>query len=89
MKHDYSAVLSQNHHLKRNSPVLQRNPSIKLYGLPWGYPGWLGSGHWWPFEHANATSLYITKWIKAARTFYNLTIDYVGVSPFSVLFDFY
>ena len=24
-----------------------RNPNIKLYGLAWGAPGWIGNGNFW------------------------------------------
>jgi galactosylceramidase len=63
----------------------KRNPNIKLYGLPWAYPGWVGndpvtgkpSGS--PFTFPNQTSHYIMEWIKGAKTEYNLDIDYIGI----------
>jgi Glycosyl hydrolase family 59 len=51
-----------------------RNPNIKLYALAWGAPGWIGSGNFWSQDMVN----YYVNWIKAAKTTYNLTIDYVG-----------
>ncbi|ELU09745.1 hypothetical protein CAPTEDRAFT_206938 [Capitella teleta] len=57
----------------------RRNPSIKLIGLPWGFPGWLGGGDWFPFHNPNKTAKYITNWILGAKKFHNLDIDYVGI----------
>ena len=59
----------------------QRNPSIKLYGLSWGFPYFVmenqqhGSG----LPLTNTTVHYITKWLIAARDIHNLTIDYIGI----------
>lgn len=58
----------------------QRNPDIKLYGLPWGFPGWIGQGTGNPYSNPNVTADYIVRWIAGAKTFYNLTIDFVGAS---------
>jgi galactosylceramidase len=63
----------------------KRNPDIKLYGLPWAYPGWVGndpqtgkpSGS--PFKFPAQTSRYIMEWIKGAKTEYDLEIDYIGI----------
>ncbi|XP_025093998.1 galactocerebrosidase-like isoform X1 [Pomacea canaliculata] len=57
----------------------KRNPDIKLYGLPWGFPGWIGQGTGNPYSNPNVTADYIVRWIAGAKTFYNLTIDFVGV----------
>jgi Glycosyl hydrolase family 59 len=51
-----------------------RNPNIKLFGLAWGAPGWVGSGNFWSQDMVN----YYVNWIKAAKSTYNLTIDYIG-----------
>ena len=59
---------------------MQRNPNIKLYGLPWGFPGWLGKGTHNPYIDPVQTADYVVNWIKGAKSVYNLTIDYVGVS---------
>ena len=59
---------------------MQRNPNIKLYGLPWGFPGWLGKGTHNPYIDPVQTADYVVNWIKGAKTVYNLTIDYIGVS---------
>jgi len=59
--------------------VLQRNPDIKLYGLPWSFPGWLADSRGQPYHNITATAMYVVKWILAAQKYYNLTIDYIGV----------
>ena len=58
----------------------QRNPNIKLYGLPWGFPGWLGHGTGDVYHNVNTTADYVVRWINGAKTKHGLTIDYVGVS---------
>ncbi len=51
-----------------------RNPAIKLYGLQWGAPGWVGSnGSLWTPNDVN----YVIQWLKCART-NGLNIDYIG-----------
>ena len=41
----------------------KRNPDIKLYGLPWAFPGWVGNGTGSPFADGGAlTSNYILQW---------------------------
>ena len=60
-----------------------RNPNIKLYGLAWGAPGWIGTtgAPVWdtnnPIWSQDMVDYYIA-WIKGARSNYNLTIDYIG-----------
>ncbi len=60
-----------------------RNPHIKLYGLAWGAPGWIGTtgapvfdsnNRFWSQDMVN----YYIAWIKGAKSHYNLTIDYIG-----------
>jgi hypothetical protein len=60
-----------------------RNPHIKLYGLAWGAPGWIGTtgapvydtnNRFWSQDMVN----YYVNWIKGAKTYHNLTIDYIG-----------
>ncbi len=50
-----------------------RNPNIKLYGLAWGAPGWLGGGNFWSTDTIN----YLVSWLNCAKAD-NLTIDYLG-----------
>ncbi|XP_070540042.1 galactocerebrosidase-like [Ptychodera flava] len=57
----------------------KRNPDIKLYGLPWAFPAWIGNGTTSPYHNPQLTATYVTKWILGAKTHHNLTIDYVGI----------
>ncbi|UFR01325.1 RICIN domain-containing protein [Streptomyces sp. Go40/10] len=50
-----------------------RNPDIKLYGLAWGAPGWIGNGNFWSTDMIN----YLVSWLGCA-TQHGLTIDYLG-----------
>ncbi len=59
-----------------------RNPAIKLYGLPWAFPGWVGNGTGNPYQFPDLTAQYVTNWVVGANTTYGLTIDYLGwLSP--------
>ena len=49
-----------------------RNPNIKLYGLAWGAPGWVGSTFW-----TTNTINYIISWLNCAAS-HGLTINYLG-----------
>jgi O-glycosyl hydrolase len=51
----------------------QRNPAIKLYGLAWGAPGWIGGGNFWSTDMID----YLVDWLGCA-TSHGLTIDYLG-----------
>ena len=55
----------------------RRNPNIILYGLSWGFPGWVGEGTTSPWT--NSTVTYTVKWIMGAKQYYNLDIDYIGI----------
>ncbi|KAK0049437.1 galactocerebrosidase [Biomphalaria pfeifferi] len=57
----------------------KRNPDIKLYGLSWGFPGFLRRIDNTPFLNNTKTAEYIVKWVNAAKVFYNLTIDFIGI----------
>jgi hypothetical protein len=50
-----------------------RNPNIKLYGLAWGAPGWIGGGNFWSTDMAN----YLVDWLNCAKA-HGLTINYLG-----------
>ncbi|XP_074641561.1 galactocerebrosidase-like [Tubulanus polymorphus] len=55
-----------------------RNPNIRLYGLPWAFPVWLGSqGN--PYKNRTNLVTYIMNWITGAQKYHNLTIDYIGI----------
>jgi galactosylceramidase len=49
----------------------KRNPDIVLYGLPWGFPGWIGEGNDNFPLNANQ-AMYQTSWVEGARDFWNL-----------------
>src|ERR1700730_2886711 len=50
-----------------------RNPNIKLYGLAWGAPGWIGGGNFWSTDMIN----YLVAWLNCAAS-HGLTINYLG-----------
>ncbi|KAJ8409140.1 hypothetical protein AAFF_G00241610 [Aldrovandia affinis] len=56
-----------------------RNPNIKLIGLPWAFPGWVGHGTNWPYEYPDITVYYVVSWIIGAKQYHDLDIDYVGI----------
>lgn len=68
------------------SQAKRRNPGIKLYGLPWAYPGWVAAdpvtgapnSTGTPFDHPEQTARYMLEWVRAARS-HSLDIDYLGV----------
>nr|XP_039272955.1 galactocerebrosidase-like [Styela clava] len=57
----------------------QRNPDIKLVGLPWAWPGWVGQGTAWPFTNNTKAVGYIISWILGAKSEHGLSIDYIGI----------
>ncbi|KAM3855341.1 galactocerebrosidase isoform 1-T1 [Vipera latastei] len=57
----------------------KRNPFIKLIGLPWAFPGWIGRGTNWPYEYPDVTAYYIVSWIIGAKKYHDLDIDYIGI----------
>ncbi|WP_055524948.1 ricin-type beta-trefoil lectin domain protein [Streptomyces graminilatus] len=50
-----------------------RNPAIKLHGLAWGAPGWIGGGNFWSTDMIN----YLVSWLGCAKQ-HGLSIDYLG-----------
>uniref|UniRef100_A0A0B7B8E2 Glycosyl hydrolase family 59 catalytic domain-containing protein n=1 Tax=Arion vulgaris TaxID=1028688 RepID=A0A0B7B8E2_9EUPU len=57
----------------------KRNPNIKLYGLSWNFPGWLGNGTQNPYIDRQKLANYIYKWIWGALVYHSLVIDYIGI----------
>jgi Glycosyl hydrolase family 59/Galactocerebrosidase, C-terminal lectin domain len=51
--------------------AVARNPHIRLYGLQWAAPGWVGSV-WNPADVG-----YVLSWLRCARS-HGLTISYLG-----------
>jgi len=56
-----------------------RNPDIKIYGLAWAFPGWVGNGSGSPFDFPDQTSKYLVGWVKGAKHEYGLDVDYLGI----------
>ncbi|MFI1363962.1 RICIN domain-containing protein [Streptomyces griseochromogenes] len=54
----------------------QRNPHIKLYGLAWGAPGFLGGHDFWSTTSPSTVD-YLMNWLDCAKQ-HNFTIDYLG-----------
>ncbi len=50
-----------------------RNPNIKLYGLAWAAPGWIGNGNFWSQDMID----YLMTWMGCANG-HGLSIDYLG-----------
>ena len=50
-----------------------RNPAIKLYGLAWGAPGWIGGGSFWSTDMIS----YLVSWLNCAKS-HGLSINYLG-----------
>ncbi|CAE7706485.1 galc [Symbiodinium pilosum] len=57
----------------------KRNPDIKLYGLAWAFPGWVGEGSGDPFKFPKQTARYLVEWVTGAKSEYGLDIDYLGI----------
>ncbi|MHB1935239.1 MAG: hypothetical protein ACYCOR_01485 [Acidobacteriaceae bacterium] len=53
----------------------KRNPSIILDTLPWGAPGWVGTGHFYSEDMAS----YVADFLVGAKTRHNLDIAYTGI----------
>ncbi|XP_076201356.1 galactocerebrosidase isoform X3 [Aptenodytes patagonicus] len=56
-----------------------RNPKIKLIGLPWTFPAWIGKGENWPYDYPDVTAYYVVSWILGAKRYHDLDIDYIGI----------
>ena len=57
------------------------NPNIRGYGLPWGFPSWIGNhgdvygpGHLLTQDQAD----YVTQWVRGAEVLHHHRIDYIG-----------
>lgn len=62
----------------------KRNPQIKLYGLPWGWPGWLDPAASATVQAKNAfanpevTANYTLAFLLGAKRVHGLHMDYIG-----------
>ncbi|MGI5229418.1 ricin-type beta-trefoil lectin domain protein [Actinoallomurus sp. CA-142502] len=59
-----------------------RNPGIKLVGLAWGAPGWIGNGTFLSTDMIN----YLVSWLGCAKQ-HNLSIDYLTAAQNEKLWD--
>jgi galactosylceramidase len=59
--------------------AVARNPDITLYGLPWGFAGWLGFGTTNPYHNVTATADYMAKWVECGRDTHGLNISVLGL----------
>jgi hypothetical protein len=67
----------------------KRNPNIKLYGLSWGFPGWLNPNSTahaaadpnliFSYEQQPVVANYTVEWVLGAKREHNLDIDYLGL----------
>eukprot|EP00039_Didymoeca_costata_P015895 m.276313 g.276313 ORF g.276313 m.276313 type:complete len:844 (+) comp16299_c0_seq7:55-2586(+) len=60
----------------------QRNPDIKLYALPWAWPGWLrnSTNDKNPLQsNPQQTAQYVVDWISGANSTHGLSIDFVSI----------
>jgi O-glycosyl hydrolase len=54
--------------------ALARNPQLKLYGLAWAAPGWIGGGtNYWVQDSID----YLVTWLNCAKS-HGLTVNYLG-----------
>ena len=58
----------------------RRNPDIRLYALPWAWPGWLrnATGGANPLLDNTALAVeYVSSWVRGMKSTHGLTIDFV------------
>ena len=56
----------------------RRNQDVKLYGLPWEFPSWVGAGTLDPFTNLSKPLHYVTEWLRGADQ-KQLHMDYLGI----------
>eukprot|EP00051_Salpingoeca_urceolata_P008306 m.104938 g.104938 ORF g.104938 m.104938 type:complete len:1154 (+) comp15683_c0_seq1:127-3588(+) len=59
--------------------AVARNPAITLYGLPWGFAGWLGFGTTNPYHNVSATADYVARWVECGRDVHGLNVSVLGL----------
>lgn len=58
----------------------RRNPRLKTYVLPWGFPAWVSEGNVHdPFAKPLLVVNYTLQWILGAKQVHGIDIDYVGI----------
>ena len=62
-----------------------RNPSIKLYGLPWAFPQWVSCNPGTltnctnsPYDRPDQTASYMTSWVHGLKSVYGFDLVYIG-----------
>jgi O-glycosyl hydrolase len=74
MEHAQGAIVcNTGYEFRLMEQAKARNPNVKLYGLAWGAPGWIGGGNFWSTDMIN----YLVSWLGCAQQD-GLTIDYLG-----------
>ena len=57
-----------------------RNPALKIYALPWSFPGWLRSGSSKsPLAAPAAAAAYVVSWLQGMQATWGVTVDVVGL----------
>ena len=89
MRDNTSASFNRGYEWWLMTEAKKRNPQIKLYGLPWAFPGWVianpvtgvqsYSDPAGPYKYPGQTARYITEWVRGAQSEHGLQIDYLGV----------
>ena len=59
--------------------AVARHPGVVLYGLPWGFAGWLGFGTSNPYHNVSATADYTARWVECGRDAHGLNISVLGL----------
>lgn len=59
----------------------KRNPAIRIYGLPWCWPAFVGGASGEPFtiDGGAVAAAYVTEWAVAARDVYNVSLWALGL----------
>ncbi|KVT80418.1 hypothetical protein WT25_16835 [Burkholderia territorii] len=52
--------------------ALKRNPKIKIWGLQWGAPGWIGG------LCSKADNAYLVKWVQLMKSQAGVKVDYIS-----------
>ena len=63
--------------------ALKRNAAIRVYGLPWCFPAFIGNGSTLPFgpgtSNGALAAAFVTEWAVAARDVYNASVWALGL----------
>lgn len=79
MRSEDEVSCSRGYEWQLMTQAVARNPDITLYGLPWGWAGWLGFGTTNPFTNASATADYLARWVECGRDAHGLNISVIGI----------